>query len=114
MAVTRRRRKAVARAVVIFFPVGPRDVCALSIPQSCASAASVFPNGIPRFLVDQEVKVERVGRRALQKMLSAQPRNLFIAKIRPRNRPALTVDQQIVSAPQSKILNVGHAFPATR
>src|SRR6266498_1207723 len=114
MAVTRRRREAVAGAIVILLPVGPRDVRALGVRQSCAPAPSVFPDRVPGFLVDEQVKIERIGCRALEKMLGAEPGNLFVAKISFWDRPAFTMDQQVVSAAERKGLDVRHAFPAPR
>src|SRR6266545_4657572 len=114
MAVTRRRREAIAGAIVIFLPVGPRDVRALGVRQSCAPAPSIFPDRVPSFLVDEQVKIERIGCRALEKMLGAEPGNLFVAKISFWNRSAFTMDQQVVSATEGKVLNVRHALPAPR
>src|SRR4029434_10897221 len=77
-------------------------------------APSVFPDRVPSFLVDEQVKIERIRCRALEKMLGAEPGNLYVAKISFWNRPAFTVDQQVVSAAERKVLNVRHAFPAPR
>src|SRR5881397_1349214 len=114
MAVTRRRREAIAGAVVVLLPVGPRDVRAFGVRQSCAPAASIFPDRVPSFLVDEQVKIEGIGCRALEKMLGAEPGNLFVAKISFWDRPAFTMDQQVVSAAERKVLDVRQAFPAPR
>src|SRR6266508_2752743 len=47
-------------------------------------------------------------------MLGAESGNLFVAKISFWDRPAFTMDQQVVSAAERKVLDVRHAFPAPR
>src|SRR5262245_36411143 len=114
VAVARRRRKTVTRAVVVVVPIGPRNVGPFGIRQSHAATPAIFPDRVPGFFVDQQMQVERISRRTLQKMLRSQPRNLFVAEIRLGNRPALSMNQQIVSTAQGEVFDVGHALPAPR
>src|SRR5687767_853679 len=74
VTIARRRGESVAAPVVVFVPIGPCDVRAFGVRQPRSTAASIFPNRIPGFFVDQQMKLERVCRRALEEMFRTQPR----------------------------------------
>src|SRR5262245_21480892 len=114
MAVARRRRKAVARAVIILVPIRPSDIGSLGVSKARPSATAILRDRLPSFFVDPQMNLERIGRRALQKMLGAQPRYLLVAKIGFGDRSAFAMDQQIVAAAQGEVFDIRHPLPAPR
>ena len=61
VAVAGSRRKAVTAPVVIFLPIGPRDIRPFGVRKSRSPTTSLFPDRLPCFLVDEKVELERIS-----------------------------------------------------
>src|SRR5262249_44277082 len=97
MTITRRRGKPIARTVIVLIPIAQRIICPPRIVKWRSPASPIFPDRVPGLLIDEQMQVQRISRRALEEVLRPQPGNLFVTKFRLGNRSALTMDQQVVT-----------------